>query len=109
MILATIEMTVLPAKRREHLQTVNALVQTIRKEKGCLKCAACQDLEDENSFCMFQLWETQKDLDSYLRSDLFAVLLGTQNFLSKPWEIIFNTVSSTSGVETVIKARDNSI
>ena len=105
MILAIIEMTVLPAKRKELLQTIHALVQSIRKEKGCIKCSACQDIEDENTICMIEGWETQKELDSYLRSDLFEVLLGTKNFLSEPCEINFNTVSSTTGTEAVKKAR----
>jgi quinol monooxygenase YgiN len=101
MILAIIEMTVLPAKRKELLQTIHALVQSIRKEKGCIKCSACQDIEDENTICMIEGWKTQKELDSYLRSDLFEVLIGTKNFWSKPWEINFNTVSSTIGIEAV--------
>jgi len=105
MILAIIEMTVFPAKRLEFLQTMYGLVPSIREEKGCLKCTACQEIEDENTFCVFAGWETQNDLDRHLRSDLFEVLLGTKNFLSEPWKMIFNTVSSTSGIETVIKAR----
>ena len=100
MILAIIEMTVLPAKRREFLQTIHALVQSIRKEKGCIKCAACQDIEDENTICLVERWETQEELDRYLRSDLFEVLLGTKNFLSEPWEINFSTVIPTSELET---------
>jgi len=105
MILATIEMTVLPAKRKELLQTILAMVQSIRKEKGCIKCSACQDIEDENTFCMIEGWETQKELDNYLQSDLFEVQLGTKNFLSEPCEIKFYTVSYTTGIETVKKTR----
>ena len=105
MILVIMAMTVLPAKRKEFLQTVHALIQSIRKEKGCIKCSACLDIEDENTFCMIQGWETQKELDRYLQSDLFEVLLGTKNFLSKLWEINFTTVSSTTGIEAVKKAR----
>ena len=105
MILVIMEMTVLPAKREEFLQTVHALVQSIRKEKGCIKCSACREIEDENTFCMIEGWESQEELDCYLRSDLFEVLLGTKNFLSKPWEINFSTVSSTTVIEAVKKAR----
>ena len=105
MILANMEMTTLPTKRKEFIQTVQALVQSIRKEKGCIKCSACQDIDDENAFCLIQGWKTQKELDRYLQSDLFEVLLGTKNFLSEPCEIKFFTVSSTTGIEAVKKAR----
>jgi quinol monooxygenase YgiN len=98
MILVIMEMTVLPAKSKEFLQTLHALIQSILKEKGCIKCSACQNIEDENTFCMIQGWETQKELDNYLQSDLFEVLLGTKNFLSEPYEIKFYTVSSTTGL-----------
>jgi quinol monooxygenase YgiN len=99
MILVIMEMTTLTAKRKEFFQTVQALIKSIRKEKGCIKCSACQDVENENTFCMIQGWETQKELDRYLQSDLFEVLLGTKNFLREPWEINFNTVLSTAGIE----------
>ncbi len=105
MILVIMKMTVLPVKRKEFLQTLHALIQSIRKEKGCIKCSACLDIKDENTFYMIQGWETQKELDSYLQSDLFEVLLGTKKFLSEPCEIKFYTVSSTTGIETVKKAR----
>ena len=105
MILVIMEMTTLPSKRKEFLQTVRALIQSIRKEKGCIKCSTCQDVENENTFCMIQGWETQKELDRYFQSDLFEVLLGTKNFLSEPCEIKFSTVSSTTGIDSIKKAR----
>ena len=71
MIFVIMEMTTLPAKRKEFFQTVQALIQSIRKERGCIKCSACQDIEDENTFCMIEGWQTQKELDQYLRSNLF--------------------------------------
>ena len=74
MILSIIKMAALPAKRNELLQTVQALIQSISRVKGCTNCSACQDVEDENSFCMIQEWKTQKELDSYLQSGLFDVL-----------------------------------
>lgn len=97
MILTTIEMTVLPPKRQEFMQTIHALIKSIRKEKGCMKCSAFQDIEDENTYRVVHGWETEQDLDLYLRSDLFEVLLGTKYFLSRPWEISFLTVSTTNG------------
>ena len=101
MILVIMKMTVLPSKRREFLQTVQALVQLIRKEKGCKDCLACQDVEDENTFCLNQFWDSQEELDSYLQSDLFEVLIGTKNFLSEPWEFNIIMVKSIIGRETL--------
>lgn len=105
MILVIIKMTALPAKRKEFLQTVQALIQSIRKLKGCLNCYACQDVEDENSFFMIQGWKTQKELNSYLQSNLFEILLGTKNLMSEPWEINLNTVSSLDEIEAIKTAR----
>ena len=86
MILVTMKMVVLPVKRKEFLQTIQALIQSIRNEKGCIKCSACQDIENKNIFRLLEEWETQQDLDHYLRSDLFTVLLGAKNLLSEPME-----------------------
>ena len=105
MILVIIKMTALPTKRKEVFQTVQALIQSIRRVKGCTDCSACQDVENENSFCMIQGWENKRALNKYLQSDLFDVLLGTKNLMSEPWEISSNTVSSTAGIEALINAR----
>jgi hypothetical protein len=42
-------------------------------------------------------------------SDLFEVLLGAKNFLSEPWEINFNTVSSTTRIEAGKKTQENKL
>ena len=105
MILAIIEMNARPAKRKELLQTLHAVIQQIRKEKGCAKCSACQDIENENIFSLIEEWTTQQDIDNHLRSDIFTVLLGAKNLLNVPLEIRFNAVSSATGMETVKAAR----
>jgi quinol monooxygenase YgiN len=97
-------MTALPANRKEFLQTVQALIQSIRRVDGCTNCSACQDVEDENTFRMIRGWDPQKELDNYFQSDLFEVLLLTKNFLSAPCTIIFYLVSSTTVIEAVKKA-----
>ena len=105
MILATIEMSALPSKRKELLQTLHAIMQQIRNVKGCTKCAACNDIENENIFRLIEKWKTQLDIDNHLRSDIFTVLLGAKNLLSEPLEIKFIPVSSTAGMEAVKKVR----
>lgn len=105
MILAIIEMNTRPAKRKEFLQTLHALIPQMRMEKGCTKCSVCQDIENENIFSLIEKWKTQLDLDNHLRSDIFTVLLGAKNLLSESLEIKFFSVSSTAGMEAVKATR----
>jgi quinol monooxygenase YgiN len=65
MILAIIEMKARPAKRKELLQTLHAIIQQIRNEKGCTKCSACQDIENENIFSLIEEWTTPQDIDNH--------------------------------------------
>ena len=105
MILAIIEMNARPAKRKELLQTLHAIVQQIRNEKGCTKYSAYQNIENNNTFSLIEEWTTQQNLNNHLRSELFTVLLGAKNLMSKPLDIKFNEISSTTGMELVKKAR----
>ena len=105
MILAIIEMNARPAKQKELLQTLHAIIEQIRNEKGCTKCSACQDIENENIFSLIEEWTTRQDLNNHLRSDIFTVLLGAKNLLSEPHEMSFNKITSTTGIETVKKIR----
>ena len=105
MILATLKMNTLPEKRKEFLQTLQTVCALIRNEKGCLRCNAFQDLENENSFRLIDTWETRNDLDQHIRSDRFAVLLGTKTLLSRPLEIAIHVVSATTGMEAVEAVR----
>jgi quinol monooxygenase YgiN len=105
MILANLKMNTLPEKRREFLQTLQSVSTLIRNEKGCLSCNAFQDLENENSFCLIDTWETRDDLDQHIQSDRFAVLLGTKTLLSRPMEVAIHEVSATGGMEAVEAVR----
>ena len=109
MILAIIKMNALPTKRKELLQKFQALIQPMRKEKGCLHCSVYLDIENKNTFCMIEEWQTQEDMDNHLRSDLFSVLLGAKTLLRAPPEIIFNTVSNKAGMEAVRAAQGREV
>jgi len=104
-VLAT-RMKVLLQKRKELLQTVEALIQRTRKQNGCISCHFYQDIENENAFNLVEEWKTQVDLDNHLGSDHFGVLLGAMNLLSEPTEIKFNAVSHTGGMKTLKAARE---
>ncbi len=55
-----------------------------------------QNIENDNDFRLIQMWQTRDDLDDYMRSDLFNVLIGTRYLLSRPSEISVNEVAHLS-------------
>jgi quinol monooxygenase YgiN len=101
MILVTIKMKVAPEKCTELLQTISALADSIRQERGCISHNFYRDVQNENTFSLVEEWHAQDDLDNHLRSENFGILLGAMNLLSKPPEIKLNAISYTAGMEAV--------
>jgi len=105
MVTIIIEMKALPEKHLELKQTLEALMQSTRKEKGCLSHNVLMDIENDNSLSLFQKWQNREDLDDHLRSDRFTVLMGTRSLLSRPPEITMGEVANWSGWEAVEAVR----
>jgi quinol monooxygenase YgiN len=105
MIIVRVTMNALPMKRKELLQTIEAMSASMRKEKGCLSHHLYEDMEDENVLCLLEEWESQEDLENYLKSDRFAALLGAMDLLCEGPVIKFSKVSSTAGMELVKAVR----
>jgi quinol monooxygenase YgiN len=92
----TIEIRAKPGKFQELYQTFQALLPTIRKEKGCRECRIYRDVEDGEVFLLSVHWEAQTSLEHYMRSTNGMALLGAIDVLSEkaavkaghdaPWE-----------------------
>ena len=102
MVIINIRMDSLPEKCLELKQTLLALVESTRKKKGCLSHEVLQDLKNDNSASLIELWDSREDLDDHLRSDQYTVLMGSRSLLSRPPEITMSDdASSSSGWEAV--------
>jgi quinol monooxygenase YgiN len=108
-IIVRITMNSLLEKRTEVMQTLLSMVEPTENERGCLKSHVFRDIEDKNGFGLIAEWETRKDLDHYIKSDRFSVLLGTKSLLCEPPQIEIHTVSHSEGMETVNAARGKRI
>jgi quinol monooxygenase YgiN len=104
-IIVRITMNALLEKRTEVMQTLLSMIEPTENERGCLRCHIFRDLEDKNGFGLIVEWETRNDLDDYIKSDRFSVLLGTKSLLYQPAQIEIHTVSHSEGMETVNAAR----
>lgn len=105
MIIIKLLMNVLPAKKKEILLTLLALLQHPENEKGCLSYGIFVNIEDENAFSLISEWKTRKCLEFHLKSDRFSILLGTKSLLSEPMTMQIQTVSDQEGMEVVLSAR----
>jgi len=106
MIVIRITMNVHPANQKELVQTLLSMMGPMEKEKGCLGYTIFYDIENNNLLTLFEEWRTRKDLDHYLRSEMFSVLLGTKSLLSEPHEIHIYTIEQTEGAEAVHAVRE---
>ena len=82
MILKTTRITVKADKRVELAQTIGRLLGPIKDVKGCRGIRFYFDAVDQNSSLLLSEWETESDLDRYLRSNDFAILRGAIMVLS---------------------------
>ena len=87
MITATIKLHGRPEKRREILLTIKGLVNQLNKGTNCNQVKLYQEIDDEDTFFLVEDWANGHDLDEYLTSQLFKVLLGVQPILEDPLEI----------------------
>jgi quinol monooxygenase YgiN len=101
MIVSNTKISVIPENRKEFLQTLHSLIDSVRSEQGCVSHNVYEDVEDENSFIIIEEWETQADLDNHLRSDRFGVLLGALSLSSETPEIRCSTLAETAGIEAL--------
>ena len=105
MIIVRISMNALIEKRTEVMQTLLSMIEPTENERGCLSFDVFRDIEDKNGFGLLAHWETRDDLEHYIRSDRFSVLLGTKSLLCEPLQVEIHTVSHSEGMETVNASR----
>jgi quinol monooxygenase YgiN len=100
-IIVRITIKALMEKRTEVMQTLLSMIEPTGKEKGCLSHKVFCDIEGKTVFNLIEEWESREDLDRYIGSKRFSVLLGTKSLLVKPLEMRIHTVSHSEGMEVV--------
>jgi quinol monooxygenase YgiN len=106
MIILKITMNVIFEKHKELMQTILSMMEPMEKVPGCLSFDLYCDIEDKNILTLFEEWQTRKDLDLHLQSEIFGVLLGTKSLLSESHGIRIYTIRKSEGVEALHFARE---
>jgi quinol monooxygenase YgiN len=97
----TIELRAKPDKAKELYQTLQALLPTIRKEKGCRDCRVYRDVEDGEVYSLTVRWEARASLEQYMRSGSGGALLGAVDLLSETARVRFGQDSPWVGIDTL--------
>jgi quinol monooxygenase YgiN len=106
MILATLRMAIPLQKRGEALKILRSMVaRSQARPDDCVFCRICEDALEDNTLQFEEMWRSEEELERHLRSDEYhRVLLVLEMALKQP-EIRFDTISSSTGIETIEKAR----
>jgi quinol monooxygenase YgiN len=107
MILATLRMAIPVQKRGEALKILKSMVARNQAQPDCVFCRICEDALEDNVLQFEEMWRSEEEFERHLRSDKYHnVLLVLEMALKQP-EIRFDTISSSTGIETIEKARSH--
>ncbi len=105
MVLVTIRMAMPPAKQSEALRILRSLAEMNKVHLECERCGIYQDIPDRNVLIFEERWRSEEALEEHLRSDEFRNLLLILDGAAKQPEIRFDVITSSTGIETIERAR----
>ena len=98
-VISTARVTVRPENRRELCLTISALLEPIRREKGCRAYSFYGEVTDQNSLILIGEWDTVTAWENHVKSNHFAVLIGSLTLLSNRSNLDFNLLSHIAEIE----------
>ena len=107
MVLATIRMMFSAKKVGEAMRILRSMAEQSRVQPGCLSSCVYRNGQEDNVLMFEQQWSNEADLERYLRADDYRQLLVVLEMATKQPEIRFDTISSSTGIETIEKARSS--
>jgi len=105
MVTATIRMTIPRKKRDEALKILRSMAEQCKFHSGCLGFHIYDDVQEDNVLMFEEVWRNEEDLAQHLRSKGYQDVLLVMEMALKYPEVRFNTVSTSTGIETIEKAR----
>ena len=81
------------------------LTELCRDAPGCLSCHIYGDLQEENVLMLEEAWRAEEDMEIHLRSVEYRNLLLVLELALEPPEIRFDAIASSTGIESIEKAR----
>lgn len=106
MVRSTVRMLIPLKRQSEALEILGAISEQVQFEAGCVSSRLYRGMEDRREILIEELWESHEDVQRHLSSDKYRRVLLVIEMAEDPPEIRFDTISHSSGVETIEKARN---
>jgi quinol monooxygenase YgiN len=107
MVLATIRMIIPSKKRDEALKILRSSTAQCKVHPGFLGCHIYDDVQEDNVLMFEEMWRNEEDLVQHLQSKEYQDVLLVMEMALKHPEVSFNKVSTSTGIETIEKARSS--
>jgi quinol monooxygenase YgiN len=105
MIQSTIRIIIPPDQRDEAVEILKSTAAWTSVKPGCLSSRIYQDVQEENTLMFIEIWRSEEYLEYHLRSDDYRKILLVLEMALKQPELRFDTISNSTGIETIEKAR----
>ncbi|MGD0887404.1 MAG: antibiotic biosynthesis monooxygenase [Thermodesulfovibrionales bacterium] len=97
---------IIPFKKlREALQILRSVRERTRFKLGCVSTNIYREVDLENVIIVEECWSGEEELEHHLRSDEYNKVLSVFDMASVLPEISFDRILTTTGFETIEKAR----
>ena len=105
MILATLRVNISRGKKDSAMEILKSITGLLNLEPGVVSWRIYQDLDNEQVITLVQEWESQTDLDNYIRSKEYNKILALMEISNRQPEVHFYDVDHISGLEFVESVR----
>jgi quinol monooxygenase YgiN len=104
-IQSTIKMSIPHPLKDEVMKVLGWIADLCRDNPDCLGCHLYGDLLKKDVLVLEQVWKAQEPLDRHLRSEEYRNLLIVLEMSRNKPEIRFDTITHSTGIETIERAR----
>lgn len=105
----TIEVRAKTGKANELYQTLQALLPTMRRAKGCVSCRVSPGASDEKLYTLSCDWDSRAGFEEYICTGSGSALIGALDLLGESVRIREGDGSAWEGIETLKKMRRDMI
>lgn len=102
---STIRILIPLNKQSEALDILKSVKAQIQFEPSCISSRLYRGVDEVRAIMVEELWENDESIQRHLNSDVYRQVLFVIEMAEEPPEIRFDTIMSSSGVETIEKAR----